>query len=447
MANIIEKQKVWRIQHRFDTAENWKRSNVHLKFGELAFDNYGNFKVGLETEQTWNELPYAGCTKFYTGENQPTVEQSEVVYVPGDMYKNSSNNVWYILTGYTESGEYEWEEISSRQDVDFIVQNFEEKLNAVQESVNEINDKLTTFSTREDLTNLQQSLEEDLQGKANVEDVEAVKEELNSKLSSQDLFDESGIIKSSLLPGSVDDIVEGVLTVDGKFIPLDSEAQVEVGGKLYVDVNTKQVYRWSGSQYVSISSGSSLVIGTTDGTAFEGSAGQKLTNRVSELERVVSHNTDSIEEHDTKIQELETSITEYDNKFNSIENRLSNQEIKVTQVIEAVESYSDRINSLEISDASQAKRLTVVEGKIIEQVESIASLETSSDYQKQKLEYLEEKIDNLLSVETPDGELTLGKLAFKNNVSDEDIKNVSVSKLIQNEDDDVMEFYCGDSSD
>ena len=55
MANIIEKQKIWRIRHRFDTAENWKKSNIRLKSGELAFDNYGNFKVGLDTEKTWNE--------------------------------------------------------------------------------------------------------------------------------------------------------------------------------------------------------------------------------------------------------------------------------------------------------------------------------------------------------------------------------------------------------
>lgn len=446
MANIIEKQKIWRIQHRFDTSENWKRSNVHLKSGELAFDNYGNFKVGLETEQTWNELPYAGCTKFYTGENQPTVEQSEVVYVPGDMYKNTSKNVWYVLTGYTESGEYVWEEISSQQDIDFIIQNFEEKLNDIQESITEINDTLTTFSTHEELDELQKSVDESLQKKANVEDVEVIKEELTSKIDNQDIFDESGIIKSSLLPGFVDDIIEGVLTVDGKFIPLDSEAQVDVSGKLYVDVNTKQVYRWSGSRYISLPSGNSLVIGTTDGTAFEGSAGQKLSEEVSELQRVVEHNTDSIEQQNSKIQEIETSIADYDNKFNSIDTQLSEQSKELTQVSEAVGTYSDRINALEISDASQAKRLTAVESKLIEHVESISSLQTSSEYQKQKLEHLEEQVDNLLSVETPDGEFKLGLLAFKDDVSDEDIKNVSVSKLIQNEDE-IIEFYCGDSSD
>lgn len=405
MANIIEKQKIWRIRHRFDTAENWKKSNIRLKSGELAFDNYGNFKVGLDTEKTWNELPYAGCTKFYKGESQPTTEQTGIVYVPGDMYKNSSTNSWFILTGYTETGEYSWEEISNKSDIDFIINNFQEKIDELQESVSEINTKLSSFVTQDDVTELETKIQ--------------------SKVSTQDLFDESGIIKTSLLPGSVDDIVEGVLTVDGKFISLDPEAQVEVGGKLYVDVNTKQVYRWSGSQYVSISSGSNLVIGTTDGTAFEGSAGQKLVNKVSELEEV---------------------ITEYNNKFDSIDTQLSNQAREITEVTEAVESYSDRINSLEISDASQAKRLTTVEGKLIEQIEKTSSLETSSEYQNQRLTHLEDKVDTLLSVETPDGEFTLGKLAFKNNISDEDVKNVSVSKLIQNEDE-ILEIYCGDSSD
>ena len=45
-------------------------------------------------------------------------------------------------------------------------------------------------------------------------------------------------------------------------------------------VNTKDVYRWSGTQYVKVS-GKSLVLGTADGTAYEGSAGKKLETLVA----------------------------------------------------------------------------------------------------------------------------------------------------------------------
>ena len=43
MPNIIKPKKIKRIVHRFDTTENWKKSNVKLLPGELAFDEHGNF--------------------------------------------------------------------------------------------------------------------------------------------------------------------------------------------------------------------------------------------------------------------------------------------------------------------------------------------------------------------------------------------------------------------
>ena len=47
----------------------------------------------------------------------------------------------------------------------------------------------------------------------------------------------------------------------------------------------------------------------------------------------------------------------------------------------------------------------------------------------------------------PDGEsLTLGLMAFKDEVENTDIKSVSISKLTQSEGEEI-EFYCGDSSD
>ena len=448
MANIIEKQKIWRIQHKFDTVENWKLSTLKLKSGELAFDDNGNFKVGTTVEKTWNELPYAGCTRFYKGDSSPTEIGNS--YVPGDMYKDTTNNRWYILTDFNSSGNYVWEEISSSQDIDFVVQNFEQRLTEVETNINELNDKISTLVTQDELEELHSSINEELQNKVSNADLEKIKESIEEKVNRSDLFDEYGIIKTSLLPGSVDDIVEGVLTVDGTFIPLDSEAQVAVSGKLYVDVNTKKVYRWSGSQYISISSSgeeSSLVLGTTEGTAFEGSKGQQLTEKVSELENISTETSTKLETQESKLNELESNISGYDNKFNSIDTQLSNQTRNITQITEKLSEHDDKINALEISDASQAKRLSSIEGKLIEQIEKTSSLETSSEYQNQKLTHLEERLDDILGVETPDGEISLGTLAFKDKVSDEDITKVSISKLYQSEEDEVVEFYCGTSLD
>ena len=69
--------------------------------------------------------------------------------------------------------------------------------------------------------------------------------------------DENGLIPASVLPSYVDDVVEGKLvnsgeTLTGIFNTVDDEYITPESGKIYVDVNTGNIYRWSGSQYVRI---------------------------------------------------------------------------------------------------------------------------------------------------------------------------------------------------
>ena len=81
-------------------------------------------------------------------------------------------------------------------------------------------------------------------------------------------------IPNSYLPSYVDDVLEYATLSN---FPTTGEA-----GKIYVDKATNKTYRWSGSQYTEISS--SLALGTTTGTAFDGGKGQALENRVSGIE-------------------------------------------------------------------------------------------------------------------------------------------------------------------
>lgn len=76
-------------------------------------------------------------------------------------------------------------------------------------------------------------------------------------------LDASGKVVASQLPSFVDDVLE--YTAKSNF-PATGE-----NGKIYVDLATNIIYRWSGSTYVEISS--SLALGTTSSTAYRGDYG------------------------------------------------------------------------------------------------------------------------------------------------------------------------------
>ena len=79
---------------------------------------------------------------------------------------------------------------------------------------------------------------------------------------------EDGKVPASQLPGFVDDVLE---YDSSTLFPASGES-----GKIYIDKSDNNEYRWSGSIYVQISK--SLVIGTTTGTAFDGSVGHNHVN-------------------------------------------------------------------------------------------------------------------------------------------------------------------------
>lgn len=98
-------------------------------------------------------------------------------------------------------------------------------------------------------------------------------------------LDPNGKVPESLLPGFVDEIVEGYLyntqfyatkTDDGY-----SDLISPVGGKIYVDLNTNKTYRWGGSSYVIMQS--NLALGTTTGTAYDGGKGQENRDYINNL--------------------------------------------------------------------------------------------------------------------------------------------------------------------
>ena len=100
----------------------------------------------------------------------------------------------------------------------------------------------------------------------------AVQTALNSKLDASEKgaadgvaeLDSNGLVTSSQLPSYVDDVLE---YSDFASLPAAGE-----DGKIYITTDDNKQYRWSGSQYVEISS--SLALGETSSTAYRGDRGK-----------------------------------------------------------------------------------------------------------------------------------------------------------------------------
>lgn len=67
-------------------------------------------------------------------------------------------------------------------------------------------------------------------------------------------LDANGLVPAEQLPSFVDDVIEGYLS-DGKFYKEAAHTNVITGesGKIYTDIPSGKIYRWSGTVFVSIS--------------------------------------------------------------------------------------------------------------------------------------------------------------------------------------------------
>lgn len=97
-------------------------------------------------------------------------------------------------------------------------------------------------------------------------------------------LDSSGKLTSSQLPGSVSQILE-----------FESRSNFPESGeddKIYVSLNTRRSYRWSGTLYIEIPS--SLALGETQGTAYEGNKGKKNADDIAALQTEFENYQNSI---------------------------------------------------------------------------------------------------------------------------------------------------------
>lgn len=106
-------------------------------------------------------------------------------------------------------------------------------------------------------------------------------------------LDETGHVPSAQLPSYVDDVIEGTYVNETTFNNRESTPVTPESGKIYVDINSNQEYRWSGTQFTQISK--SIALGETAATAYAGDKGKANADAIAALQTTVGE----IEEKNT----------------------------------------------------------------------------------------------------------------------------------------------------
>lgn len=106
-------------------------------------------------------------------------------------------------------------------------------------------------------------------------------------------LDGTGKVPAAQLPAYVDDVLEGTLINATTFqLAEGQQGGVQLPNVIYVDTTTNKSYRWSGTQYVTITS--DLALGETSSTAYPGDKGKAATDNINKVKSTaLSHIDDT----------------------------------------------------------------------------------------------------------------------------------------------------------
>lgn len=330
-----------RIAQKYDSALNWKTSQLVLLKGEFAVDELNRIKIG-DGIHTWSGLPFAVDGKstaisFLPTNDLPDVNSENFEFVPGNLALTPNGLLWCLVP---DGESVEWVDLTNKSDIDalqaalFVLQNeLNTKTEALQSAIVALQEALEN-SFASDLEEVKEQVavnKADIA--ANKVDIAANAQNINTIFDSQ-----SGKIKSAVLPSFVDDVVEGIVCVGSSdseatyklthngdavigffgasgaeeaatralsFISVAEQDDINLStatpyqengitytfpaqpvaskiapssSVIYVDVMTNKTYRWSGSQFVVVAS--DLALGITSSSAFYGDKGNEVYNEV-----------------------------------------------------------------------------------------------------------------------------------------------------------------------
>ena len=136
-----------------------------------------------------------------------------------------------------------------------------------------------------------------------------------------------GLIPSTYLPSYVDDVIEGYYNGTGFYknksgTTYSNQINGETG-KIYTDLSTEKIYRWSGSKFVVISE--TLALGETSSTAYAGDKGKIAYNHSQSLHAPTNAEENQYTWNKIKIK-ASTSTTAGDINADEINFQASNKE-------------------------------------------------------------------------------------------------------------------------
>lgn len=270
MANIIHNT---RIQLKCDTLANWKKSTVKLLKGEVAFaTDTADYRVGTGAA-AWKDLVAPSPAVVL---NRAPVD-SDSGYKPGQLWVDTSDNSrLYILT-VTDT----WQKFTLYEEYEACMLT-EEYVGDTAVKAVKMADSIKAngkYVVVDDNTNKGMWSASNTEKKIKDAKDEAIQEAYDKVVAEKGVadgfasLDSDGKVPAAQLPSYVDDVVE-VATYAA--LPKPGET-----GKIYIvkaaanDTSLEySQYRWSGSQYVQITSGN-IVVADGSGSAYPNEKGEQ----------------------------------------------------------------------------------------------------------------------------------------------------------------------------
>ena len=214
-------------------------------------------------------------------------------------------------------------------------------------------------------------------------DVRAIASTLKGAKNGVAELDANGLIPSSQLPSYVDDVLEYDTKTD---FPTTGES-----GKIYIATNTNLQYRWTGTQYVEISS--SLALGETSSTAYRGDRGKtaydhsqktsgnphNVTKSDVGLENVVNERQWSANNHPTTMSDYGITDGVSNTDYTTLKGRVDTNEDNIAMLDSDVEGLNTDVSTLKTDMTTVKGAVTTIQGDYVPKTRKVNGKALNTD--------------------------------------------------------------------
>ncbi len=134
-------------------------------------------------------------------------------------------------------------------------------------------------------------------------------------------LDKNGKVPWSQLPDHPREVLE--------YPQKSSFPEIGESQKIYIDVESGDIYRWSGAQYEVLSK---LELGETPGTAYDGAKGAALADEVDNNRESITNLGSRIDEVNQRIDSISQGSSDVNSTINNIQNNITDIEESITNI-------------------------------------------------------------------------------------------------------------------